>query len=269
MAQANDLLSHPRDIDLSVSQRLGLHVVTRLAARHRIQVSLTPTPGAGVTAVVVLPAELFAAAPSTQPPLPLPLRIPQPRGSAGTTPQPNGYGGPSGYGNRGLHSRSEHNPVRDPEHGNAAHWIGWWTPTRLPTVETSSWQTTPVYATAEKIPVPAPLPAPTRVPSKPPVVATGALPARPPRWTSNAHDEDAVATASPAAQAPPGPLLRRRVPQSNLVPELRRDSTENPAPSPEATGHPDAERARDALSRYQASRQAAQEQVDGAAGSRS
>jgi signal transduction histidine kinase len=61
LAQANDLLAHPREVDLSVSQRLGLHVVARLAQRHGIAVSLTPTPGCGVTAAVVLPPELFSS----------------------------------------------------------------------------------------------------------------------------------------------------------------------------------------------------------------
>jgi signal transduction histidine kinase len=60
MAAANDLLATPKDVDLSVSQRLGLHVVARLAQRHAIEVSLTPTPGCGVTAAVVLPPPLFA-----------------------------------------------------------------------------------------------------------------------------------------------------------------------------------------------------------------
>ncbi|HVQ94160.1 MAG TPA: ATP-binding protein, partial [Mycobacteriales bacterium] len=59
MAEANELLAAPREVDLSVSQRLGLHVVARLAQRYRISVSLTATPGGGVTAVVVLPPELF------------------------------------------------------------------------------------------------------------------------------------------------------------------------------------------------------------------
>jgi signal transduction histidine kinase len=60
MAAANDLLAAPRDVDLSVSQRLGLHVVARLAQRHGIEVALTPTPGCGVTAAVVLLPSLFA-----------------------------------------------------------------------------------------------------------------------------------------------------------------------------------------------------------------
>lgn len=64
----------------------------------------------------------------------------------------------------------------------------------------------------------------------------------------------------PAAALPAGPLLSRRVPQANLAPELRRSAAMG-AQVPEPSPPPDAERARDALSRFQASRQAAQEQV--------
>ncbi|OLT02948.1 hypothetical protein BJF90_27850 [Pseudonocardia sp. CNS-004] len=64
LAAANELLASPREVDLAVAQRLGFHVVARLAARHGISVSLGNTPGSGVTAVVGLPAALFAAAPA-------------------------------------------------------------------------------------------------------------------------------------------------------------------------------------------------------------
>ncbi|MGH3814037.1 MAG: ATP-binding protein [Pseudonocardiaceae bacterium] len=226
LAQANDLLAVPRDIDLSASQRLGLHVVARLAARHRIRASLTTTPGSGITAVVVLPAELFAddrlelaetttgarngipaqATPSGQ--APQQPTIPQP-----TIPQPRG-------------------PARNGHFRRAQNWAGWWTPTRLPTVEASSWPATPVYTTAQKI---------------------------------------APAVALPAADPP----LNRRVPQANLVPELRQSSPAAGTAISAPTSAPDAKLARDALSRYQASRlaaqkkQMAQEQVDRDAGRRS
>jgi signal transduction histidine kinase len=59
VAEANDTLRAPREVDLSVSQRLGLHVVARLAQRYGISVELTPTPGGGVTAVVLLPPVVF------------------------------------------------------------------------------------------------------------------------------------------------------------------------------------------------------------------
>ena len=57
---ANALFTAPPEIDLSVSQRLGFHVVARLAARHGIKVSLSATPGSGTTALVTLPPSLFA-----------------------------------------------------------------------------------------------------------------------------------------------------------------------------------------------------------------
>jgi signal transduction histidine kinase len=60
LASANELLAAPKEVDLSVSQRLGLHVIARLAQRHGVGVSLSPTPGGGITAIVVLPAELFS-----------------------------------------------------------------------------------------------------------------------------------------------------------------------------------------------------------------
>ena len=60
LAEANEILRHPREVDLSVSQRLGLHVVARLAQRYGIGVELTGTPGGGVTAVATLPPSVFA-----------------------------------------------------------------------------------------------------------------------------------------------------------------------------------------------------------------
>jgi hypothetical protein len=59
LTTANFILAEAPEIDLAVAQRLGFHVVARLGARHGIQVSLSPTPGSGITAVVALPAELF------------------------------------------------------------------------------------------------------------------------------------------------------------------------------------------------------------------
>ncbi|MFR9806309.1 ATP-binding protein [Pseudonocardia sp. RS010] len=67
LAAANEMLIRPREVDLSVSQRLGFHVVARLAARHDIEVSLSTTPGSGLTAVAILPAALFVADPQAGP----------------------------------------------------------------------------------------------------------------------------------------------------------------------------------------------------------
>nr|WP_325714758.1 ATP-binding protein [Pseudonocardia sp.] len=57
-AAYNQVLAEPPDVDLAVPQQLGFHVVARLAQRHAIEVSLTRTPGGGLTAAVLLPARL-------------------------------------------------------------------------------------------------------------------------------------------------------------------------------------------------------------------
>jgi hypothetical protein len=79
----------------------------------------------------------------------------------------------------------------------------------------------------------------------------------------NAGYPAAAAEAYPAAAAEAPPLLSRRVPQAHLAPELRRRGQEQAAPAARADGRlPDAAEAREALSRYQASRQAARAMVD-------
>ncbi|HEY0636479.1 MAG TPA: ATP-binding protein, partial [Pseudonocardiaceae bacterium] len=90
LAAANRLLADPPEVDLSLSRQLGFHVVARLAARHGIQVSLSPTPGSGITAAVLIPAGLFSVsdeAPAASPagsrearpaPVPSPAATPVP-----------------------------------------------------------------------------------------------------------------------------------------------------------------------------------------------
>jgi len=186
LAAANELLARPGDVDLvdlSVSQRLGLHVVARLAERHRIRVSLSLTPGAGVTAVVVLPPALFAdlsaepAVPTTVSPHTASALAPAPTAA----PARRAAGGPALADLFGF------------ELSDVEPWSGWWEPL----IE---------------------------------------------------EQRDAPAAAEP--------LLTRRVPQSHLAAELR----EPPQPAP-AT--PDGVLTRAALSRYQASREAARALFEG------
>ena len=51
----NRRLASPPEFDLADSEQLGLFVVSRLAARHHIKVSLRPSPYGGITAVVLMP----------------------------------------------------------------------------------------------------------------------------------------------------------------------------------------------------------------------
>jgi len=56
--QINRRLADPPEFDLADSDRLGLFVVGRLAARQHISVSLRPSPYGGTTAIILIPAEL-------------------------------------------------------------------------------------------------------------------------------------------------------------------------------------------------------------------
>ncbi|HEY2578445.1 MAG TPA: nitrate- and nitrite sensing domain-containing protein [Streptosporangiaceae bacterium] len=57
MSHANWRLDNPPVVDVSVSRRMGLFVVARLASRHGIRVRLRPAPSGGLTALIWLPDE--------------------------------------------------------------------------------------------------------------------------------------------------------------------------------------------------------------------
>ncbi|MFI0350772.1 nitrate- and nitrite sensing domain-containing protein [Actinomadura sp. 9N407] len=58
LAELNQRLSHAAEFDLADTDRLGLFVVSRLAARHGIRVSLQSSPYGGTTAIVLVPNAL-------------------------------------------------------------------------------------------------------------------------------------------------------------------------------------------------------------------
>jgi signal transduction histidine kinase len=70
MAHANWRLDNPPVVDVSVSRRMGLFVVARLAARHGIRVRLRHAPMGGVTALVWLPDEIISHEGTASPPRP-------------------------------------------------------------------------------------------------------------------------------------------------------------------------------------------------------
>ncbi|SEL48110.1 nitrate- and nitrite sensing domain-containing protein [Nonomuraea pusilla] len=61
--ELNERLEQTPEFDLAQSDRLGLFVVARLAARHGIKVALLPSPYGGLTARVNLPSTLLADQP--------------------------------------------------------------------------------------------------------------------------------------------------------------------------------------------------------------
>ncbi|WP_344888243.1 sensor histidine kinase [Streptosporangium longisporum] len=68
LAEANRRLAEPPAVDLSVSRRMGLFVVGRLAMRHGIRVQLRRPDTGGLSAVVLLPAQVVAQATATPAP---------------------------------------------------------------------------------------------------------------------------------------------------------------------------------------------------------
>jgi hypothetical protein len=59
LADANERLAETPDFELSDTDRLGLFVVSRLARRQHVRVSLQPSPYGGTTAVVLLPESVL------------------------------------------------------------------------------------------------------------------------------------------------------------------------------------------------------------------
>ncbi|GLW08816.1 hypothetical protein Misp01_39460 [Microtetraspora sp. NBRC 13810] len=69
LAHVNERLASPPEFDLADSDRLGLFVVGRLAARHGISVSMRPSPYGGTTAIVLIPDQLVVKTPESASPL--------------------------------------------------------------------------------------------------------------------------------------------------------------------------------------------------------
>ncbi|MFE4664288.1 nitrate- and nitrite sensing domain-containing protein [Streptomyces sp. NPDC056716] len=103
LAEANRRIVQSETLDLFDSDRLGLFVVSRLAARHSVKVHLKTSPYGGTTAVVLLPTALLhtqaapveersatAAAPEPQPSEHAYARVPAGPGSQEAVSAPPG-----------------------------------------------------------------------------------------------------------------------------------------------------------------------------------
>jgi len=94
----NALLAAPQEVDLDLSRMLGLHVVSRLAARHGLSVILEHNPAGGICAVVHLPADvLHDPRSATVPTIEMPDELEPISGPAG----PGQLAGPGGLARPG------------------------------------------------------------------------------------------------------------------------------------------------------------------------
>ncbi len=85
LEEANWKLANPPTIDVSISRRMGLFVVGRLAQRHGIRVELRAALSGGLTAFVILPASAITQPGGSPTPQRLdspPVRRPLPQASA-------------------------------------------------------------------------------------------------------------------------------------------------------------------------------------------
>ena len=332
LREANLILAQPKDVDALVSNRLGLYVVSRLASRYSLQVVLTATSGSGITAVVLLPPDLFTSGERPRSGAPSgPLAVSGMPASAGPFPRspfdpsaPTAFtsGGSAGAGfagtRNGSASRSFNGFTRPVNGATEAGPTG---PSGMPLPSVGPARPPrpapgppppPPAAPPEREWPPAASPA-TEQPLAPPVAPEDRRPG--PDWSSWWDPEAEAAAAQdragsrsrwlpvsdpisirvetpdvdePAPSEPPDPAagnspsvtvtvsdprpgpttqtqsglqLNRRTPQTHLAPELQRDrqAAEKLQAATEATATPpvDAARAREALSRYQASRRAA------------
>jgi signal transduction histidine kinase len=293
LEETNRLLADPPEVDLSVSKRLGFHVVARLAARHDIGVTLYATPGSGITAAIALPAALFDAAVRQHAglrPLPTPVRAVAPGSVASADgermqrPVPAQRGAPTGVAaaRPGAEETMRLHAVPDPRSEPVAaaprsaedeFQVGWWG--EEPGRDGAAQSAPSTFGPSPRIPAPAPSSASSPQPRRAGAAASVARPAADLRAVPAPRDEPGAAgsTERPGTepqqdddQGPGGEVategapftLRRRVPQAHLTPELRQPTAvESPTPTVPAAN------AASALSRYQASRQAARDVVDG------
>ncbi|MER5598228.1 nitrate- and nitrite sensing domain-containing protein [Streptomyces sp. NPDC002265] len=191
--QARRTLTRPDEFDPTRHERLGLYVVSRLAARQGIEVTLCRSPYGGTTAVVLLPESLLASV--------------EPTGSGAAE---------SGLGERAAVESGAGGPVAV---AAVAPQTGPVPPLRpLPT---RSRPALPESATPESAAPEADLEPEPDLETEPdlaPVAEPGAVPA-----------SAAPASAVPASAAPGVAVLPTRVRQAALAPELRQEPPRAPA----------------------------------------
>ncbi|WP_037914907.1 sensor histidine kinase [Actinacidiphila yeochonensis] len=211
LLEANLRLAETPEFELSDTDRLGLFVVSRLARRHEVRVSLRQSSYGGTTAVVLIPPTLLAEPEED-------TGATQPEAEERRTPRQHGEGSRPGFRQRGA-GRPDADvpapaaePERAPEQVTAAE-----KPTGLPRRR----RTTPVLVSDRGRPV-----APPEDRAAPPAGSRPAEHARPEGPSADRSARDGGARPSDTAAAPgaAGSTLPRRVRQASLAPQLRAEA---------------------------------------------
>ncbi len=241
--EINARLTDPPEFDLADSDRLGLFVVSQLAARHGIRVVLRGSPFGGTTGIVLIPRTLVvedgAPAAIEGPPAPRGAHAkPMPRAVHETVPDRV----PDTFPERFPETAPETTPptLREAVAGRVWEPDGasefpesspFFTPAALRTEAVpSSMREAPPAPTPLPTPFPTPVPTPVSMPESAPTNGAG-------NGSGNGAGNGAPngSTASRARGSAPNGThagLPRRVRQANIAPQLRTPSTQPPLSAP-------------------------------------
>ncbi|SDJ64676.1 nitrate- and nitrite sensing domain-containing protein [Nonomuraea jiangxiensis] len=260
LAEANWRLANPPVVDVSVSRRMGLFVVGRLALRHNIRVQLRRQDIGGLTAMVLIPSMLLTEVPGPIPGQAQRIRVPRQPGPAAPS-----FGPPPGTPPVAPLLPSGHpsfdGALAAPEpsswfQSSQSHSI------ELPPPDLSApGDSYPSFATSGEPSYPS-FATPAQAPSKDeflPIFAaveesswfTKSAPTADHReepWSSPADQgwQAAGAAQEPAQSGTTNSGLPKRTPRANLVP-----GTANPKPPPVQAPPPSPDRLRNRLASYQ------------------
>ncbi len=221
LLEANLRLAETPEFELSDTDRLGLFVVSRLAQRHGVRVSLRQSPYGGTTAVVLVPANLLSETgedtgstrieavqePAAQPVADTEHTFRQWGLDGAARRAPQGARGAPGRVRRTVRTRTRSRTARCHCRGGA-----------VPSPVLVSDRGRPV-GDPEQQPE-RPEPAVPESPAAPPAAAVPPARPRPPHRPCRRQ----APPARPVAAAP-GTVLPRRVRQANLAPQLKSEST--------------------------------------------
>ncbi len=216
----NRRLASPPEFDLASSDQLGLFIVARLAARHRIMVSLRESPYGGTTAIIRLPFGVIIRDDDEMPVT----------DDNWVIPQDMGAGSPE-EGGTGRHRLRTAATGRVAEAGHLGDTANFPPPRSVPR---APWEMDPPLPVPEPLMPGAGAPGPNAgrpAPGTGPLTPNGRRPA--PSAGRLTHDAGPLAPpadprALPPPAKPPGPAapgahlgMPIRVPQASMAPQLR------------------------------------------------
>ena len=249
LAEANWRLANPPVVDVSVSRRMGLFVVGRLALRHNIRVQLRRQDVGGLTAMVLLPETLLTVVPGAVPDasfsrtaVSAPEMMPYQQGPMPSmpsmpplppTPSMPGPGHPS----LDMTPTPEPSSWFSSQFTNSVELPPAPFPAQEPVRESTQGDFLPIFASVESSWFTKPSFTPDRRESEPD-----------PAWSSSGDSgwQAAGAVREPARGGTTSAGLPKRTPKANLVP-----GSAAPAPSPMPAPPVSPDRLRSRLSSYQ------------------